>query len=53
MQDYQISSEDDFSREQIKNSEKIVLMTVIQIVIILVIGLFQGYTLKKVFKFKA
>jgi len=53
MQDYQIDSEDKFSEEQIKNSEKIIFMTLIQIVIVVVIGLIQAFALKRVFKYKS
>ena len=53
MQDYQIEAEDKFSGEQIKNSEKIVFMATIQIIIVVVIGLIQAFALKRVFKFKS
>jgi len=53
MQDHQIESEDKFSGEQIKNSEKIVFMTCIQVIIVLVVGLIQLFALKRVFRLKA
>ncbi len=52
MQTFQIEHEDEFSRTQFDNSEKIVTMTIIQIVIITVIGLWQIYSLRKIFKEK-
>jgi len=53
MQDYQIESEDKFSDEQFKNSERIVFMGCIQIVIVILIGLIQAFALKRVFKHKS
>ncbi len=53
MQDYQIEAEDKFSDEQIKNSERIVFMACVQIVIVIIIGLIQAFALKRVFKYKS
>ena len=53
MQEYQIETEDEFSQTQFNNSNKIVVMTIIQIVIVTLIGLWQIYSLRKVFKEKA
>ncbi len=53
MQQFQIHTEDEFSATQIDNSKHIVMMTVIQIVIVFAIGLWQIYSLRKVFKEKA
>ncbi len=53
MQEHQITSEDNFSDEQIKNSERIIFMSIIQIVIIVLIGLFQALALKRVFRYKS
>lgn len=53
MQDYQIEAEDKFSDEQFKNSERIVFMACIQIVIVIIIGLIQAFALKRVFKYKS
>lgn len=53
MQESQIETEDQFSKSQFENSNKIVNITLIQIGIIVVIGLFQLYYLRKVFKEKA
>jgi hypothetical protein len=52
MQQFQIDTEDEFSSTQFDSSNKIVIMTVIQIAIITVIGLYQIYSLRKVFKEK-
>jgi hypothetical protein len=52
MQDYQIISEDQFYHDQMKNSEQIAFMSVIQIVIIILIGSFQILALKRVFRNK-
>jgi hypothetical protein len=52
MQEWQINTEDDFSKTQFENSNKLVVMTVIQIVIITVIGLWQIWSLRKAFKEK-
>ncbi len=53
MQDYQIDYEDEFSKTQFESSNRIVMMTIIQICIISFIGLWQIYSLRKVFKEKA
>ena len=53
MQEFQIGQEDDFSATQINNSSKIVSMTIIQIVLVILIGCWQIYSLKKYFKSKS
>jgi hypothetical protein len=53
MQEYQIETEDEFSQTQFNNSNRIVVMTIVQIVIVTLIGLWQIYSLRKVFKEKA
>ena len=53
MQNHQIISEDQFYHDQMKNSEKIAFMSVIQIVIIILIGSFQILALKRVFRNKS
>ena len=53
MQDHQLVSEDQFYHDQMKNSEKIAFMSVIQIVIIILIGSFQILALKRVFRNKS
>lgn len=52
MQDHQILSEDQFYHDQLKNSEKIAFMSIVQIVIIVLIGSFQILALKRVFRNK-
>ncbi len=52
MQDFQIETEDKFSETQISSEKRIVTMTIVQIVILSVIGLLQIYALRKVFKEK-
>lgn len=52
MQDHQIISEDQFYHDQMKNGEQISYMSVIQIVIIILIGSFQVLALKRVFRNK-
>jgi hypothetical protein len=53
MQEYQITTEDEFSQTQFSSSNRIVFMTIIQIIIISLIGLWQIYSLRKIFKEKA
>jgi hypothetical protein len=53
IQEFQIETEDAFHDSQYMNSKKIVSMTIIQIVIVSVIGIWQIYSLRKVFKEKA
>lgn len=53
MQEFQIETEDEFSSTQFINSNKIVMMTYIQIAILTLIGLWQIYSLRKLFKEKA
>ena len=52
MQEYQIETEDDFSQTQFNSSNKIVIMTIVQIAIVSIIGLWQIYSLRKIFKEK-
>lgn len=53
MQEYQIQTEDDFSQKQFDTSNKIVFMTITQIAIVLVIGIWQIISLRKIFKEKS
>ena len=53
MQEYQITTEDEFSQTQFSCSNRIVFMTIIQIIIISLIGVWQIYSLRKIFKEKA
>lgn len=52
MQQAQISQEDEFSQAQFSNSKRIVFMTMIQIALVFVIGLWQVFSLRKFFKEK-
>lgn len=52
MQEHQLISEDHFHNNQMKNSEKIALMSVLQIIIVVVIGSLQILALKRVFRNK-
>lgn len=49
MQEYQIKSEDEFSESQISNSNRLVTMTLVQIGIIVLIGAWQIFSLRKFF----
>jgi hypothetical protein len=53
MQTFQMNTEDEFSTTQFTSSNKIVVMTLVQIGIVLVIGIWQIYSLRKIFKEKA
>lgn len=53
MQQFQMETEDDFSNTQMDNSNRIVTMTICQIVIVMIIGLWQIFSLRKIFKEKA
>jgi len=52
MQEYQIETEDQFSQTQFDNTNKIVYMTILQILILTVIGVLQIFSLRKIFKEK-
>ena len=52
MQEYQVSIEDRFSTNQIKSSRRLVYLSLCQIVIILIVGLFHVFSLRKIFKDK-
>jgi hypothetical protein len=52
MQQAQISQEDEFSQAQFSNSRRIVFMTMIQIALVFVIGLWQVFSLRKFFREK-
>jgi len=49
MQDYQLNKEDEFSQNQFDNSRKIVTYTIAQIVILLIIGIWQIFAFRKAF----
>lgn len=52
MQEYQIKREDEFSENQFNNSNKLIFITISQVAIITVIGIWQIFALRKVFKQK-
>ena len=52
MQEDQISKEDVFSEAQFSNSKRIVFMTMVQIALVFIIGLWQIYSLRHFFKEK-
>ena len=52
MQEYQVEIEDKFSINQIKSSSRLVYLSLCQIVIILVVGIFHVLSLRKIFKEK-
>ena len=52
MQDYQLKRENEFSEHQFENSHRMVFIIIVQVVIISIIGLWQIFALKRVFKEK-
>ena len=52
MQDYQIFIEDQFADNQIKSSSKLAFLSVSQILIIVIVGVFHVISLRKIFKEK-
>ena len=52
MQKYQLEVEDTFSQNQIKSSNRLAFISVCQIVIICIVGLYQVFSLRKIFKDK-
>ena len=52
MQEYQVEIEDKFSYNQIKSSSRLVYLSLCQIMIILVVGIFHVISLRKIFKEK-
>ena len=52
MQTSQIEKEDQFSQAQFSNSNRIVWMTIIQIILVSIIGLWQVFSLRRFFKEK-
>ena len=52
MQRYQIEVEDKFSTSQINTSSRLAFLSVCQIVIICIVGLYHVFSLRKVFKDK-
>ena len=52
MQKYQIKTEDEFAQNQMKSSETLVIVTIIQLVICIIIGVYHFFSMKKIFKQK-
>ena len=52
MQNFQVEVEDEFSKKQISTSSRLVVLSLCQIGIICVVGIFHVYSLRKVFKDK-
>ena len=52
MQKYQMEVEDTFSQNQIKSSSRLAFLSVCQIVIICIVGLYHVFSLRKIFKDK-
>ena len=52
MQNFQVEVEDEFSRKQILTSSRLVLLSICQIVVICIVGIYHVYSLRKVFKDK-
>ena len=52
MQKYQMEVEDTFSQNQIKSSSRLAFLSICQIVIICIVGLYHVFSLRKIFKDK-
>ena len=52
IQNYQTKIEDKFSQNQIKSSRLLATLSIIQIIIICIVGLYHVYSLRKIFKEK-
>ena len=52
MQNFQVEVEDEFSKKQISTSSRLVILSLCQIAIICLVGIFHVYSLRKVFKDK-
>ena len=52
MQQYQIEIEDNFSKNQIKSSSRLVFLSICQIIIICIVGISHVFSLRKIFKDK-
>ena len=52
MQKYQIKQEDEFAQNQMKSSQTLVFVTIIQLVICVIIGIYHFFSMKKIFKQK-
>ena len=52
MQKYQIKNEDEFAQNQMKSSQTLVFVTIIQLIICVIIGIYHFFSMKKIFKQK-
>ena len=52
MQNFQVEVEDEFSKKQIATSSRLALLSICQIVIICIVGIYHVYSLRKLFKDK-
>ena len=52
MQNFQLEIEDAFSKNQIKSSSRLAFLTVCQIIIICIVGIYHVFSLRKIFKDK-
>ena len=52
MQNYQVEVEDEFSKKQISTSSRLAFLSVCQIIIICIVGIYHVYSLRKIFKDK-
>ena len=52
MQNFQVEVEDEFSKKQIETSSRLAFLSICQIVIICIVGIYHVYSLRKVFKDK-
>ena len=52
MQKYQIKTEDEFAQNQMMSSQRLVFVTIIQLVICVIIGIYHFFSMKKIFKQK-
>ena len=52
MQGYQIKVEDNFSEKQINSSSRLALLSICQIIVICIVGVYHVFYLRKIFKDK-
>ena len=52
IQKYQMKKEDEFAENQIKSSQTLVIVSIIQLVICVIIGIYHFFSMKKIFKEK-
>ena len=52
IQKYQNDLEDEFSKNQIQSSTRLALLSICQIVIICIVGIYHVFSLRKIFKNK-